>query len=418
MTETNIVIVGAGAAGLAAARELQHLQQDYLLIDASHRIGGRAYTEDVGPGMPFDLGAHWIMAPSVNPLMPIAAKLRARLETSSEHFTAARYFSDGHWLENDAQQSFSQFWDGQFAALEQAYKRGVDCSVYDVIDNDHTWSPYFHMFFAQDFTRDVDQASVHDAMNYIRQEEDIAVASGLGHLLQSYGEGIHVTLNSAVRSIDYSGATITLDTAKGRIRANKLILTVSTGVLAAQQISFNPPLPDWKQEAIAGLPLGSCTRIALTFDKPVLQELPNEFTVDSDDDGPIHFRNRPFDYDYVEIAVGGRLASWMEKIGEKTTLKFVMTKLRSAAGTDIPDPVRTTVSAWDGDPWTRGAYSCARPEQAQQRAELARCIDERIFFAGEATSTDYYASVHGACLTGQSAARDVTSLIRPVICDV
>jgi len=406
MTSTNIAIIGAGAAGLAAAKELQEMGQDYLLLDASHRIGGRAYTEKLAPGVPFDLGAHWVMAPSVNPLIPYAKDAQITLEAADEHYTSARYFEGRDWLPADAFQEFHAYWERQFAALAQAMDESTDSSVFDVIDNDSRWAPYFHMFFAQDFTRDVDQASVRDAMNYIRLEDDLAVASGLGNLVARYGADIPVSLNSAVRKIDTSGSKIKLDTSKGQIRADKVILTVSTGVLAARQIEFAPALPDWKLQAIDGLPLGSCTRVALMFDGPILRELPNEFTVDTSGDGPIHFRNRPFGYDYVEIATGGRLAEWMEKSGEQATIAFVLQKLRDIAGQQsVPDPTRSIVSAWDGDDWVKGAYSCAEPGAADQRTVLARPIDDRLYFAGEATSSNYFASVHGACISGSEAAR-------------
>jgi monoamine oxidase len=312
MTSTNIVVVGAGAAGLAAAKELQKAGQDYLLLDASHRIGGRAYTEELVPDVPFDLGAHWVMAPSVNPLIPYAEDAQSKLDAADGHYTAARYFEERDWLPADSSQEFGEYWDRQFAALEQAKNEHDDSSVFDVIDNDSRWAPYFHMFFAQDFTRDVDRASVKDAMNYVRREDDLAVASGLGDLLLRYGANVPVSLNCAVRRIDSSGSDIKLETSKGQIHADKVILTVSTGVLATRQIRFAPALPDWKLNAIDGLPLGSCTRVALMFDAPVLSELPSEFTVDTSGDGPIHFRNRPFGYNYVEIATGGRMAAWME----------------------------------------------------------------------------------------------------------
>jgi monoamine oxidase len=96
----------------------------------------------------------------------------------------------------------------------------------------------------------------------------------------------------------------------------------------------------------------------------------------------------------------------MEKSGEPATMEFVLTKLREAAGHKaVPDPVHHIVSAWDQDAWVKGAYSCARPGAAGQRSILARPIDERIYFAGEATSSDAYASVHGACISGRDAAR-------------
>ena len=406
MTSTNIAIIGAGAAGLAAAKELRQLGQDFQLLEASHRIGGRAYTEELIPGVPFDLGAHWLMAPSVNPLIPYAKSAAIELEAAGEHYTAARYFEERDWLPDNAYQEFGEYWNRQFAALAKVHEQQQDCSVFDVIDNDSRWAPYFHMFFAQDFTRDLDQASVMDTMNYVRQEDDLAVASGLGSLLTQFGADLPLTLNAAVRSIDARGAAIRLDTAKGQMLANKVIVTVSTGVLAARQIDFAPALPDWKLAAVNGLPMGSCTRIALMFDEPILRELPSEFTVDTCGDGPIHFRNRPFGYDYVEVACGGRMAEWLEKSGEQATIAFVLEKLRAMAGQrSVPEPSHFIVSAWDGDAWTKGAYSCARPGAADQRSVLARPVDERIYFAGEAASSNYYASVHGACLSGTAAAQ-------------
>jgi len=406
MTNKKIVIVGAGAAGLTAARELQRLKQDFLLLEASHRIGGRAYTEVLSPGIPFDLGAHWIMQPSENPLMHLAKQGQLHLEKDNKHYAAARYFDEGEWLPKGTDREFCAYWDKQFDAMALATDHHQDFSVFDAIDNDNRWASYFHALYAKDVTRDVDQASASDALAFVQDEEDLAVVDGLGNLMVRYGVDVPVTLNCAVRKIDSSGSRLKLDTAKGRIHADKVILTVSNGVLSGRDIEFTPALPDWKLNAIEGLPLGSHTRIAVMFDKPVLQELPRHFTVNTSGDGPIHFRNQPFGNDYVEIVTGGRISEWLEKSGERATIDFVLTKLREAAGNQsVPDPVRHIVSAWDQDAWTKGAYSCARPGAADQRSILAQPIDERIFFAGEATSSDAYASVHGACISGSDAAR-------------
>ncbi len=406
MTHADVVIIGAGAAGISAAKELRTLEQNFLLLEASHRIGGRAYTENVAPGMPFDLGAHWIMAPSQNPLMPLAEAEDLELDEADEHYTAARYFEDDAWLPRSAYDEFANYWDEQFAALQEAADGRDLLSVLDVIDNDDRWAPYFHMFFAQDFTRDVDRASVEDTLAYVRKENDLAVATGFGNLLARYGNDVSVSLNTAVRKVDWSGRDIKLHTTKGTVRAQKIILTVSTGVLAMQEIEFSPALPDWKLNAVQGLPLGSSTRVALMFDTPLLHELPAAFTVRMNGDDPLDFRNRPFGYDYVEISAGGRMAEWMEKSGERATIDYILEKLRHVAGNEaVPDPVRHIVSAWNGDAWVKGSYSCARPGAANQRPVLAQPVDDRIFFAGEATSSDFYASVHGACSTGQVAAR-------------
>lgn len=406
MTDTKIVIVGAGAAGLTAAKELQRLEQDFLLFEASHRMGGRAYTEVLAPNIPFDLGAHWIMEPSKNPLMRLAERDQLRLDKDGKHYTAGRYFEDGEWLPKDSHLELGAYWDNQFETMAQTSKGQQDTSVFDAIDNDNRWATYFHALYAKDITRDVDQASVKDALAFVHEEDDLAVAAGLGNLMVRYSEGVPVMLNSAVHSVDYSGSQLKLDTAKGRIHADKVILTVSNGVLSSQAIEFKPALPDWKLDAIDGLPLGSHTRVALMFDKTVLRELPAYFIVNTSDDGPIHFRNQPFGHDYVEIVTGGRIAEWMEKSGERATVEFVLTKLRDALGSKAaPYPTHHIVSAWNEDEWVKGAYSCARPGAADQRSILAQPIDDRIFFAGEATSSNAYASVHGACISGRDAAR-------------
>jgi len=406
VTHTDVVIIGAGAAGIAAAKELQALGQNFLLLEASHRIGGRAYTENVAPGMPFDLGAHWIMAPSENPLMPLVEAGELELDEETEHYTAGRYFEDDAWLPRNAYEDFANYWDEQFVALHEAADGRDLLSVFDVIDNDDRWAPYFHMFFSQDFTRDVDRASVEDTLAYIRQENDLAVVTGFGNLVARYGSDVPVSLNSAVRKIDWSGRDIKLHTSKGIIHAKKIIITVSTGVLATNEIEFSPTLPDWKLDAVRGLPLGSLTRVALMFDTPLLQDLPASFTVRTDGDDPLDFRNRPFGYDYVEVAAGGRMSEWMEKSGERATVDYILEKLRDVAGNEaVPNPVRHIVSAWDADAWVKGSYSCATPGAANQRQVLALPVDDRIFFAGEASSSDFYASVHGACFSGRVAAR-------------
>lgn len=402
----DFVIIGAGAAGIGAARELRSLGRDFLLLEASHRIGGRAHTEYMAPGLPFDLGAHWIMAPSINPLMSITTPQDLALDRQPAQYAAARYFEDDHWLPDDTYKTVGAHWDTQFATMQRAMAVDKAQSVYDAVDNESRWAPYFRMFFAQDITHDIDQACLEDTLAFESVGEDIAVASGLGSLLARFAADVPVQLNSAVTRIDSTAAGVRLHTSRGEIRTRKVILTVSTGVLATRQIKFEPELPDWKYQAVENLPLGSCTRVALQFDSPSLQELPTEFTVTADGDEPLHFRNRPCGHDYIEVAAGGRIGAWLEKLGERRTIDFILTKLRHVAGNQaVPEPMRRIVSAWDGDAWIKGSYSCARPGAHHRREMLRAPLDDRVFFAGEATSSKYFASVHGAYLSGRDAAR-------------
>ena len=190
--------------------------------------------------MPFDLGAHWIMEPTVNPLMRLAERDQLRLDKDDKHYTAGRYFDDDEWLPKGIDQELGAYWDRQFETMAHANNGHRDTSVFDAIDNDDRWATYFHGLYAKEFTRDVDQASAKDAMAFVSKEEDLAVASGFGNLMARYGVDVPVTLNSAVRKIESSGPRIKLDTVKGRIDADKVILTVSNGVLSARDIEFSP----------------------------------------------------------------------------------------------------------------------------------------------------------------------------------
>ena len=406
--DAEIAVIGAGAAGLAAAQALRARERDCILLEASHRIGGRGYTEALAPELPFDLGAHWIHSDQLNPFMTIAFEHGAELVEAAGDYMAADYFEHDQWLPKTAYAELSEYVAAQQAALEQAAAAGDDRSVFDVIDSDSRWAPYFFMFFGQNYTCDVDEVSVHDAAGYVESGIDYAVKSGFGRLLENFGADLPVSLNTAVQEIDYSGPNVRLRTARGELQVAKVILTVSTGILASQQIKFEPALPDWKREAIHGLPMGSSTRVGLTFKEDFLRDLPDAFTITVDDDGPLHFRNRPCGYDCLEIATGGRIAAWMEKTGETGTVDYILGRLRHIVGSGQSMTVqRQIVSAWDNDAWSLGAYSYAKPGARQQRLRLAEPLDDRIFFAGEATSEKFFATVHGAYFSAMAAVANI-----------
>ncbi len=402
--DAEIAIIGAGVAGITAAKDLQSQGRSFVLLEASHRIGGRAFTEQLAQGIPFDLGAHWIHSNELNPFAAIAKDLGATLENDAEDYTIAEYFEDGRWLPKSAVSEFNDYFERQFSELSEAGKAGDSCSVFDVIDNENRWAPYFYLFFGQNYTCDVDMMSARDAVSYHQQGIDIAVSSGLGNLVTHYGAEVPVRLNSAVLEIDTTGSGVRVTTTKGVLRVSKVILTVSTGVLATQQIRFLPQLPGWKLDAIHALPLGSCTRVGMTFEESFLDDLADAFTIKMGDDEPLHFRNRPCGHRCVEITTGGRLAEWMEKSGEQATLDYISNRLRQLLGNDLPMTMRRKiVSAWDGDAWTRGSYSYAVPGASHQRARLAEAVDDKIYFAGEACSSDYFATIHGAYFSAADA---------------
>ncbi len=295
--------------------------------------------------------------------------------------------------------------------MEAALAAGPDLSVWDATAREDRWTPYFDYIQSLLSSADSDQVSVADLMAYNDTGEDWAVREGYGTLIARYGAGLPVTLNAPVTEIDWSGKRLRLTGPKGTVSARAAILTVSTGILAAGDIRFTPALPDRKAEAIAGLPLGNHNRICLAFDRDVFgPEAKRYGIVRTGDSEPMAFNIRPFGYNYVVGVTGGRFADWLERAGQAAAIDYATERLRAAFGADITKHmVKQSVTAWRGDPWVKGAYSFARPGRAHPRARLAETLEDRLHFAGEATSAAFYSTAHGAYLTGIAAAEQALS---------
>lgn len=401
-----VAIVGAGAAGLAAAKTLRARGIDHVVLEAAHRIGGRAYTEEVAPGVPFDLGAHFMHSGSVNPMVEIADSLGFHYERGLPrrriHF-GDRWATEVELGERDA------YFARNLDLIDRAGRARRDVSVAEVTEREGPWTPEFDFMISLWSSFDPDQVSTLDMHNYTDTKEDWPLREGYGALIARWAADVPVEINTAVTEIDWSGKDVRLKTAKGEVRARKVVLTVSTGILGGGDIRFRPSLPDWKQAAIAALPLGNHNRICLVFDRDVFgADAPPVITVMRSNSEPMWFRIRPFGFDCAVGGTGGRFADWLERAGIEASADLALEHLKAAFGADIAKQlVRHNVTAWRGDPWTKGAYSSAQPGQAQQRDALARPIDDRLYFAGEAASPDFYSTVHGAYYSGIAAATAV-----------
>ena len=191
-------------------------------------------------------------------------------------------------------------------------------------------------------------------------------------------------------------------TTGGDIRASRVLVTVSTGVLNAGDISFSPALPLWKQDAIDALPLGNHNRICLIFDRDVFGDYGQDTaTYFDDDDPPMSFGIRPFGQNYAVAVTGGRFADWLETAGRQASIDYARERLVHMFGNDAGRYIaKTLVTAWRGDPWVRGAYSAARPGTHNARHMLAEPVAEKLYFAGEATSENFMDTAHGAYISG------------------
>ncbi len=404
MSAVDLVIVGAGAAGLAAAEAAAARGLTFHVVEASHRIGGRAYTEALAPGIPFDLGCHWMHCASLNPFVAIAD--RFGFHYRKDGAWRSTVFAGSHWTTPPERAALDALMGANSAAIEAAAGRGEDVAVSEVIDLENAWASLHAYWFTLGTSRDVDEVSTVDAAAFNDTEENWPLREGFGALVARWAAGIPVTLNAAVERIRWNARGVVVETAKGSIEGRRLLLTVSTNMLASGRIRFDPPLPDWKLAAAADLPLGVHNRVGIMLNRdPFGPDMPPSATIMLGGDVPMSMQLRPFGLDYVVGVTGGRFGAWLERAGAAASLDYLTERLIAAFGGDIRSALspRTIVTAWAGDPWTLGSYSAAVPGAGHRRQDLARPIDGVLYFAGEACSREFAATCHGAYLSGIAA---------------
>ena len=408
-----VAVIGAGAAGLAAAKALAAQGISFVLLEASHRIGGRAHTEYPPDGAPFDLGCHWMHSASINPFVPIADEYSVRYEKRDHYGPEARYFRGGQWLSEPDLGSLAEESEAAEAAITKAWSEGLDKSVADVTERNGEWTSVLDYYTALDSSVDPDQVSIGDVVSYEDTDENWPVVDGYGQLVERWGSDVPVSLNTVVSVIHWDNTEIRLETTRGDVRAKQVIITVSTGVLSSGTLRFNPKLPEAKQSAIAALQLGNYNHVRFWIDRQLFPtDAPERVLVEVDRDSPILLYLRPYGFDCVTGIVAGRYADWLERSGPVVSAEVVKEALSNVFGHDILRHIKgDRQSAWRGNPFVRGAYSSASPGQFYQRVALGESVADRLFFAGEATSLNHFSTCHGAMMSGERVVQNILEAI-------
>jgi len=413
-TQTDVVIIGAGAAGLAVAKELTKKGISFILVEASHRIGGRAYSEEIAPDVWFDLGCAYLVtgpdpenqADHSNPFIDFAVN---QGEVIEEYLYDSRYVCDGKPLDDNEVKALEQYFDECKAAIWKSAESGDDCAISDVIDLESPYTTPFMDMMSVTAPKELDEASATDFVFKVKEHRNFNTQCGYGNLVAKWGRDVDVSLNTKVESIDWSGKDVRVNTTKGTIRARCLISTVSNGVMAAQHIDFQPRLPDWKMEAFQGVPMGEENKIGVHFTKDVFApEDSGYYQVWSDDSQGAYVDVNLVSTNIVTVFIGGRFSIWMEQQGPQAAREFALDRITDIFGNDIRKSAgRSIATAWVTDPWTLGSYACASPGQFHQRELLPQSIDNKLFFAGEAT-VSANGLCNGAYWSGVRAAEEVS----------
>ena len=409
-SEVDVAIIGAGAAGLGAARALEHSGLSVIVLEARNRIGGRAHTVMAAPGIPFDMGCGWLHSADKNSFVAIAKQLGFDINRSRAPWREQSY--EGSFPSQDRIDFFHAI-DAFYDRAEAAAENEPDAPASTCLQPGNRWNPMIDAVstYINGFT--LDRVSLHDMDAYEDTEINWRLARGYGALIAAYGAPCPVSLDTQATVIDHSGPRVRVETSKGTLSAAKIIVTVPSNLLANEDIRFHPPLPA-KVEAARGLPLGTNNKVLLALDDA--GDLPSDSGLrgPTTQSGVGSFQIRPFGTASVEGFYGGPFARELEDAGEGALSAQAIDEVVALLGSDFRRRLTPLAeSRWAHDPFAQGAYSAARPGHAGARAVLAAPVDGRLFFAGEATSPCFFSTAHGARDSGERAARellDVASL--------
>jgi monoamine oxidase len=410
--DLDLIVIGAGAAGIGASRAAAEAGLAHRVLEASHRIGGRAYTEDIAPGVPFDLGCHWLHAAEINPLVPEADRLGFRLDRGFA-FSAHLWRNGRHATPAEAA-AYAACFEWAEGATGPTLAPGEDREVLSLLD---TGSPYFPPYahvFSVIHAADPDQVSARDVLSQTAHGSDWPVREGLGRMMETLGADVPVALNTVAQEVDWSPRDrVIVHTNRGAVTARAVLVTVSIGILQSGLIRFRPGLPPRTAAAIDSFSPGTANRVALYFDRQVFADAPSNMTIVDGDAEPLAIHIPTFGFTYVVGQTGGRFASHLTRAGQKAATGYVLDRVAAVFGNDIRKRfVRAIVSAWDTDPWVLGAYASVKPGHFGARDALAMPVEDRLFFAGEAVGMPMVATCGGAYWSGLQAVRRIAATLQ------
>lgn len=417
-----VIVIGAGLAGLAAARKLQARGFDTVVLEARNRIGGRIWTSTKWPDMPLDLGATWIHGVTGNPLTGLAQTIKAKqLVTSYERYIT--YNTPGKPLSNAEETRLDQIRTKLNRALLQAQNANNDASVRRIADklaSTLDGSPQTLRFLNFLLSGEIEQeyagsASTLSAYWYDAAKaypgNDALFAEGYQVITEYLAQDLQIELGQVVKAIHWNQSPVRIVTNKTEFRADQVLVTLPLGVLQTGNVGFVPQLPQAKQRAINKLGMGVLNKCYLRFAHAFwptnvdwLEYIPSKYGAWTEWVSFMRVAKKPILLGFNAANRGRRIEAWTDQ----QIVANAMQTLRKIYGQGIPDPIDYQITRWASDPFARGSYSYypvgATPKL---RTELARPLKQKLFFAGEATHRNYFSTAHGAYLSGLRAANQI-----------
>ncbi len=396
----DVAVIGAGAAGIAAATRLKQAGVSALLIEARNRVGGRAHTVPVA-GDVIDLGCEWLHSADRNVLVGVAESLGFTVDRGTPGWSTPASVDLSTADHAEYRKTISAFFD----AVETAASDGPDRPASDLLPANGRWNMLLRAMGTYYSGAELENISVVDLDRYEDTHVNWTIREGYGAMIASAAEGLPIVFDCPVARVDHAGRCVKIETQRGTIESKAAIICVPTPQIADGTIRFHPALPA-KRAAAAGLPLGLADKIFFEIvGEPGFPQ--GHFYGAPDRAETFSFDLFPRGRRLLAGFVGGDFARALENDGPAAMEAEARRQIAHALGAEAMKHLRfLCATAWDLDPFARGGYSCALPGHADDRAVLAAPVDGRLFFAGEACSRNHFSTTHGAWGTGIIAAEE------------
>lgn len=414
-----VLIIGAGVAGMTAAQHLRKNGFEVTILEGLNRVGGRVAPVSFGEYY-IDTGATWIHYYKGNPLTAFAESIGNKVvEDAFEPFEVWDAASK-RWLGKEKHLALELSEMVRNAATEYFLENDTDVSVADFFDNyvaDKNWNATLRdtvkFLYAALYETDYG-ATIHEVVptdeRYLdkfgnKGEVDGLIVGSFKNWIDDLQKGLDIRFNQAVQSINYQEDKVIITSQNEVYECDKVIVTVSLGVLKQGSIQFFPQLPLAKQFAIEHFKYGVLEKIICTFDQRFWGES-RLFYYMNNDNKHLAF---PMIMDFSETAGQPTLGIYhaadfahsIEDLSDEIIIERVISILKTLFSDTYQPPLQTYVSRWSANPFFRGAYSCSADSNNKYYVEtLAEPINNKVYFAGEATSLEGQAYVHGAYFSG------------------
>ena len=402
--EADIVVIGAGAAGLAAARRISAANRKVVVVEANDRVGGRCETDSASFAVPFDRGARWLYAQDSNPVAALARPAAVDLYAApqSQKIRIGRRNARSGEVEDFLTSSVRAN-----RAIADAGRGRADMPAADALPKDlDPWTGTLAFMLGPAATsKDLKEVSAFDLARSEPRDAGVFCRQGLGTFMTKLAENVPVALSTPVTRVNWGGRGLEIETPAGRLNAQAVIVTASTAVLAAGNIKFVPDLPKRQLDAVSKLRLGSYDRIALELTGNPLGLARDDVVIEQGNDRRTALlRANIAGSTLCAVDVAGSFGNELSVNGEQAMIAFAVEWLTRLYGSDVKSAVgRSRVTRWNAAPTIMGAMSVASVGGQTSRKILMEPLNA-VFFAGEAVHETLWGTVAGAWESGERAA--------------